>query len=281
MTEASRRRLELAQNMAAFHAKDPRLQAMLVAGSVARGEADDISDIDMCLYYSELPTEAEIRALREQVGGGDYLFIFGDVTEGGLVVSYNIEGIKHDFVYVTVERWERDMAEVLEQHRADTPLQKALSGVLDAIPLYGEARIAPWKVKAAQYPVALAEAMVTQHLKFTPLWVVRDMAAARGDLLWLYQLLAEAESNILGVLMGLNRRYHWGEYKRMDALIEILTIAPENLAARLKRILRTEPGEAVRELDALIEETFALVETYLPQADTTAAKQRYRRLLNA
>src|SRR5262249_28265266 len=66
VTEASRRRLELARKMAEIHARDPRLQAMLVAGSVARGAADDISDIDMSLYYSEMPTEAEIRAIREQ-----------------------------------------------------------------------------------------------------------------------------------------------------------------------------------------------------------------------
>jgi hypothetical protein len=169
------------------------------------------------------------------------------------------------------------MAEVLERHNADSPLQKALSGVLDAVPLCGAERIARWKAQAAQYPDALAEAMVRKHLKFYPTWVGRDMAAARGDLLWFYEILTEAERNILGILMGLNRVYHWGEYKRMDALLATLKTAPANLSTHLKGMLRAEPEEAAKALEALIEEIFALVETHLPQVDTTAAKQRCRR----
>src|SRR5262249_55818605 len=98
-----------------------------------------------------------------------------------------------------------------------------------------------------------------------------------GDLLWLYEIFTEAEKNILGVLLGLNRLYHYGEYKRMDVYLERMTIAPPNLSMRLKKVLRTEPAEAVAQLDTLIEETFALVERHLPQVEITEIKKRYRR----
>ena len=119
--------------------------------------------------------------------------------------------------------------------------------------------------------------MVRKHLSFYPPWVAERMALERVDLLFLYDILVQAEKNILGILLGPNRLYHWGEYKRMDSYLRQMPLAPAELSARLKRLFRAEPRTALAELNALIEETFALVQAHLPEADMTAATARYHR----
>jgi hypothetical protein len=54
----------------------------------------------------------------------------------------------------------------------------------------------------------------------------------------------------------------------MDETIALMAIKPADLAARLKRSFRIEPTEAAEELEALVEEMLALVETHIPGVDT-------------
>jgi predicted nucleotidyltransferase len=51
MKEASEQRLALARRNAAAYLAIPKVKAIGIAGSVARGEADEYSDIDMSIYY--------------------------------------------------------------------------------------------------------------------------------------------------------------------------------------------------------------------------------------
>lgn len=279
MTEANRKRQEIAQRMASLLATHPQVRAIALAGSAAQGVADDISDIDTIVYYEQTPTREELEAFRKEAGGSDWIFFYGDPAEDGCAISFACEGIKCDFAISTIAKWEENMDEVLVQHNADSPMQKALSGILTAVPLFGGDLIAAWKARAADYPEALAEAMVQRHLKFYPPWVAERMTYTRGDLLFLYEIFTEAGKNILSILMGLNRRYHWGEFKRTESLLAELPIAPPNLTERLRRVLRDEPAVAIREMNTLIEEMFALVEKHLPQLDISEKVARYRRPL--
>jgi hypothetical protein len=274
-TSESLTRIESARRMAAIIAEHPRVRAVMVSGSCALGQADAWSDVDMSVYYDELPPEEEIQRTRTRVGGSEYAMYFGSVEEGGLVESYWIDGVRHDFGHVSIAQWEKDMDEVLVAHTVDSPMQKALSGTLIAIPLYGAEYIERWQARAAQYPPKLAVAMVRHHLRFRPRWVLPQLAIERDDFHFLYEELVAAERNILGVLLGLNRVYHWGEYKRLERFIaDELPIAPVDLHARLRAILTGNRAEAPAVLDALIEETFALVEATMPELAEEVATRR-------
>src|SRR5438067_97412 len=82
---------------------------------------------------------------------------------------------------------ERDMASVLDRHDVASPLQKALSGTLNGLPLYGEEWIAKWKARAAAYPEALREKMVAHYLKFFPIWGMEERFFSRDAVLWFHQ----------------------------------------------------------------------------------------------
>lgn len=279
MNEANEIRLALARQNAASYIMIPQVKAIGIAGSVARGEADAYSDIDMSIYYEELPTEEELKLAYKQNQGTDYR-VYADEREGGaLTEQYFARGIKCDFGHVTIERFEGEIKQLLEECDPENILLKMLEGIVDMVPLYGVQLIEQWKAKVANYPDKLAQAMVKKHLQFRPLWVLNNYGVKRDDVLFLKDELQQAVRKIIGVLSGLNRFYHPvtpAPFKGIDKLINKMAIAPPNLSFRLKQVLREEPQIAVNQLDELIEDIFALVEKYMPEVDTGEYKEKYQ-----
>jgi hypothetical protein len=278
MTPESEYLLKIARRNAEMIAHDPNVAAILLMGSVARGEADRYSDIDTAVYYHEAPTEEQFDHIRDDAVAAGGALIGGSPETGFAVYQYDAGGVRCDFAHASLGQWEQDVAAVLERFEADSPLQKVLGGVVEGIPLFGDAIIARLKVKAA-YPDGLRKAMVERHLTFWPTELMRRMMADRGDRLWLTEALVEAQKNILGILMGLNRIYHWGEYKRLDALISRLPIAPQRFAARLRQAQQSEPEAAIDAIGALAAETLSLAARHLPSIDVTVARKRLDRPL--
>jgi len=275
MNEATKIRLELAQRNAARYAANPNIKAILLTGSVVQGGADDYSDIDTSLYYEGGPTEAEFQAACEaaRASGGD--LHYGTAEEGFAVYEY-IEGIRCDFGHGSMAQVEAMMQDFLETpDLEDMNKQIAISGFLDGVPLYGEDWIKAWQAKLAAYPPGLGPALVKKHLRFHPYWVLEKMGVARRDHLFLYETLVTAARNILGILCGLNQCYYPGKLKGMAWTISKMRLKPNNLLARLEQIFLADPAAAVAQLRELIEETLALVETHMPNVDTS----RVRRIL--
>lgn len=129
--------LALAKRNLQAYITNPKVKAAMVTGSVAEGECDFYSDIDMSIYYDELPTEKEIEIARQHNQGSARIWLLGDRSEGGFAEAYKVNGVECQFGHVTINQWEQDMAIVLEQLDS-TWVQKALSGILICIPLYGE-----------------------------------------------------------------------------------------------------------------------------------------------
>src|SRR5260370_38885346 len=61
MQEESRWRYGLAQQIASHAHANPKVAAVLVEGSVARGDADRFSDLDLAVFWAEPPTVQERR----------------------------------------------------------------------------------------------------------------------------------------------------------------------------------------------------------------------------
>jgi hypothetical protein len=146
---------------------------------------------------------------------------------------------------------------------------------LEGIPLYGAELIEAWQAKIANYPPALAQALVEQHLQFFPLWNVQVQLAARDAVLWHYQILTETSYNLLAILAGLNRLYFTTfQFKRLHHFVAQLSIVPFDFAARLDRLFSANPAEAAVELEALVSETIELVAQHMPQVDVSGVRQR-------
>jgi hypothetical protein len=275
MTEASVYLLELAARNAQAYTTLPQTRAAMVTGSAAEGLSDFYSDIDMTIYYEELPAEEELHAARRRNQGSERIWLLGDREDGGFAEAYLVKGVECQIGHVTIANWERDMATVMEQLEVQSPLQKALSGTLDCLPLYGETLIQQWKDRIADYPDALAQAMVEKHLQFFPVWFLQERFLVRDATLWLHQIRVESIQNIFGVLAGLNRLYYSTfQFKRMHAFLRKMKIAPDNLADRIEWLLQADPQNAVHLLESLVTDTVALVAQHMPQVDTSTVQKR-------
>jgi hypothetical protein len=277
MQEESRWRYALAQQIASHSHANPKVAAVLVEGSVARGYADHFSDIDLAVFWAEPPTAQERRDIVTRAGGRDRHPSPSHSEAAGWETRNVREGVAIDVRHTTVKATERLLAAVLEHADPSLSKQQRLAALRSALPLTNPTLITGWQQQAAAYPHALAVAMVRDHLRFRPAWE-QERLAQRNDVLVLYDSFCTAQKHLLLVLLGLNRLYYPG-WRWMDRLMEGLQVTPPNLSPRFKQlfaIVSIDPLASVYQLHDLIEETFRLVETHLGEVDTHAARERFR-----
>ncbi|WP_420643968.1 nucleotidyltransferase domain-containing protein [Candidatus Leptofilum sp.] len=268
MNQTSQDRLELARQNTAVFQQNSHIKAILVTGSVAKGLADDNSDIDIIMYYDELPGEEAFAAYQQAAldsGGG---FYGGNAQDGWALFQY-IDGIRHDFAHAKLQEAETLIDDFLSKpNLEENNLLIALDGMLTGLPLKGAEITDSWKTKLASYPPELGDMLVKKHLRFRPHWVLQKMGVDRNEVIFLQEELLTAVQNIFGVLCGLNQLYHPGKIKGLDYTVAKMQIAPTNVASRLPALFDTDMQTAVNDLKTLIEETIRLVETHMPHIDT-------------
>ena len=278
MNQASQYLLALAKQKLQAYTAHPNAKAAMITGSTATGQADYYSDVEMFIYYDKLPPKEQLQSARQQNQGSEPIITFEDEEQRFFGEFYYIDSVQFQIGNSTIQFWEEEMATVFEKLDVTSPAQKALSGMLECIPVYGEELISQWKQQIANYPDSLARTMVEKHLNFFPLWAVKEHLAARDTTLFQHQIRLEAGQNLLGVLAGLNRLYYSTfQLKRMKQFIEQMSIAPQDLYLRLETIFRQEPLSATDLLKELIAETVKLVELHLPEIDTSEVKRSLER----
>jgi predicted nucleotidyltransferase len=274
MNQVSQRLFTIAQQVTQAYTTNPHAKAAMVTGSVAQGEADQHSDVDMSIYYDQLPPEAELEAVRQQLQGSERTLMIDGRHDGAFIEAYRLAGVECQIGHFTIAALEQDLAAVLEHLDVKSPAQKVHTGILICRPLYGESLIQRWKEQVANYPDALAQAMVEQHLQFVPLWRMQERLATRDTTLWQYQILVEAAQNILGVLAGLNRLYYSTfQFKRMGKFIAQMTIAPEHLHDRLESLFHHDLPTTATTLKTLVKDTVELVNLNMPHINTSKLHQ--------
>ena len=268
--------LALAEQIVSTYIDNPSIKAVMVGGSVSRGYADRYSDLEIGIFWSDAPTEADRKSAVENVGGKlltydesprnelyalDEAAIRGKTYRGTAMVSTQ---------HLTVAEMEKSLVDVLESYDASLDNLALMAAVRDGIPLHGEDLLRTWQGRVVAYPVKLAIKIIQENLWFGP-WFCAESYAGRDDLLVLNQHFLWIEQNMLQVLAALNRTYYPSpEHKWTDELIAGMRFSPPDLASRLKQVFRVEPLEGWHRLKALIYETLDLVELYLPEVNTVA-----------
>jgi Domain of unknown function (DUF4037) len=274
MNEASRWRLAMARKVAPVYTANPQVRAVIVGGSVARGYADSYSDVEVGVFWDELPAATELHAAMEQSHGTSWELDPYSPDEDVWYEEYAVAGLKIDLRHMTVARMGEVLAAVIDHADRSEERQQIISSVQAGVALHGAPLVECWRARAAHYPESLARAMVGHYLSLPPWWFV-PMLAERGDLPLVYGAFKEAAERILGALLGLNRIYHPGT-KWMNATIAALPVKPPDLAARLQRVFRTEPLAGAGQMQDLVEETFDLVEQQMPDLDLSEARRTFR-----
>jgi predicted nucleotidyltransferase len=266
-------RLELARRLAGIIQTFAGVRAILVAGSVARGWADEYSDLEIAIFWDPAPSDEQRLEMITALGGRLLYGYDGPSQEDQLL----IDGFQVDLWQNTVAQEEAVFEAVLRDHVLDMGSSNFLDTVRAGIALYGEDLIANWKEKAAQYPREAAAQVVRDllpefHLGYLEVLIRRDALPA------FYAQVVRLQQVIFLTLLALNRAY-FPTYKWMLPVLEKLETKPDDVIARFRQALTGPTEETAADMQALVEETLRLVETHLPEVDTTSARQRmaYRR----
>ncbi len=274
-TSKSHRDLAVARQIARYLSRHRDVEAIAVGGSIARGIGDEFSDLDVFVYCSEFPPEADRRALLETLSPERWK-THAEHAGSGLVVDAFLCGeTEVDLNLLLVKTVEACMRAVLEKHDLTPRIQSFVGGFSDALPLYGERQCEAWRRRVAVYPEPLARKMVEEHLAIEPLYVPGIDGCREGDLLGLYEALCRVQRGVLGILLGLNRQYAPPIYKRSRRLLGSMAIKPERAAERLEETFALDAATALGHLRALVHETFDLVETHMPELDVPGARKRF------
>lgn len=265
---------QVTERVCCRYTADPNVEAVMVTGSLSLGCVDAASDVDMMLYYRELPSAEAFEALQAEAlasGGG----IYGYAPEEMLVCYFFVDGVRVDIGFQKTA----DFAQLITDfvHKPDLSDKNTLiitSGVQQCLPLYGQEIIQDWQQQLANLPASFFEELVQKYLRFPPAAVLQNMGVDREDYGFVYELLLEALGNMLNVLCGLNGVIPPGKVKGIQARLDKMALQPDNLAERVKQLWLLSPQQAVPHFYQIIMELLTLVEYHMPFINTQAARER-------
>ncbi len=260
--DAIERRRDIAARAAERYAANPAVAAVLVAGSVARGLADERSDIELDVYWRRPPTISERVAAVE---GAGWERVYAEEDEREWADGYRIDGVKLDTSGFLVSTIDAYLSAALDRANTEPELQVRITALLHGQALHGKEVIDEWRVRCSRYPTSLALAMVDKGLALRPRERL-DMLAARDDVLLLHRDVVDNVQGLLDALFGLNRVFAPHPFhKWLEWEASLIPLKPGDLVPRIRRLLVASPCQAVDEMSAIAEETFDLVATHLPE----------------
>jgi len=266
--------MQKAIDMAEIYKQNPKVEAILLAGSVSRNWQDENSDIELHILWSAPPEDEDRGGPIKNIGGT--ILSYHPYEEEEWSESYLTgDGVKleiSNFLTVTVKKF---ISDVVDKYETDYEKQCIVASVQDGVSLHGEEIIRKLKDRIAEYPLELSKQMIEENLLLSNRWNNREALLRRKDWLMLYDVICEVQKNVFGVLFGLNKMYvNHPAFKWMAFNIERMIIKPENLYEKMTNILMGNPENSVKELELLIKETLILAEKQIPELDLREQKKQ-------
>jgi hypothetical protein len=256
------------------------VDAVMVSGSTARGDADRWSDVEVGVFWGRPPTLSDRIAVAEAARAAD----IRTVNEGSPPWYDHIylgaprpEGLMVEVVHTLTSTVDDMPDDVLNSHRPDGPSLDAIKGIVDGRDVRGPRAdlVARWQKRTATYPGELTLAVVRRDGNIEQFWRWQ-MLVGRGNPLILAREFMRSASQLLTLLHALNGRYcgHPSAFKRLDNLD--LPLAPPSLAARIRAVFNRPAPEGAQLLQDLVEETYELIELHLPEVNVDLLRTNFR-----
>jgi hypothetical protein len=252
-TERSRELRGLAQSVADALVVEVA-EDVVLTGSVSRGVADKVSDIEMLIVT---PQPLELATCFEQARGAglEDLDSWGAQDTSARRVSGYREGCPLELIW-----WSREYAESsIDALLAGEP-SSAADAIAHGVPLRTSGLLAQWQARLGDYPEKLAAARIEEAALtwggYTPAGLLT--LARPGERLALIERMVDDASRVLRIVYALNRVWQ-PTNKRLAARVASLPVKPERLAERIEDALsELDPYRALLVMTNLQAETVAL-----------------------
>jgi predicted nucleotidyltransferase len=223
----------LAQRIA--DAFPPEVIEVVLTGSVSRGVADEVSDVEMLVVTGE-PLSLEEAFELARRSGLDDLDTWGTQGVPAKRVSGYVEGVPFELIM-----WPRALADEEFEALLGGKLSSSADALAHGVSLRTSGLLAGWQARLRDYPEKLATARIEEAALpwggFTPaglLTVIRP-----GERLSLLEWMFDGALRVLRIVYAINRVWE-PTTKRLAIRVEPLAVKPERLAERIEEAL-TEP----------------------------------------
>jgi hypothetical protein len=252
MTTRSERLRTLAQQVADALPAEVA-EEIVLTGSVSRGVADEVSDIEM-LVVTRKPLELEDCFGLARAAGLEGLDTWG--AQGGPArrVSGYRDGEPLELVW-----WPREFAEAQIDALLAGEMSSSADAILHGVPLRTGGVLEAWQERLREYPEELAAAQIEEAALpwggFTPAGVLTIIRP--DERLSLMEWMFDGAMRVLQIVFALNRVWQ-PTTKRLAARVEPLATKPDRLAERIEEALtEPDPRRALRvmtelQLDAVL-----------------------------
>ena len=252
-TERSEQLRDLAQRVA--DALPPEVaEEVVLTGSVSRGVADEVSDIEMLIVTAE-PLELAACFDHARAAGLEELDTWGvQGTPTQRVFGYR-EGVPIELVWWSRAHAESSVDAIL---RGDT--SSGAEAIANGVALRTRGSLTRWQARLSDYPEELAIAQIEDAALtwggYAPaglLTLVRP-----GEQLARTERMVDDASRLMRIVYALNRVWE-PTSKRLAARVALLAVKPDRLAERLEEAFsEADPRRALLVMTELQSETVAL-----------------------
>jgi len=229
-TSRTRELREVAERIA--DALPPVVEEVVLTGSVSRGVADEVSDIEMLLVTTTRLELAECFEHARRVGLVN-LDTWGDQgTEASRVFGY-YEGVPIETIW-----WPQDFAEASVAALVSGEQSAAAEALASGIALRTEGLLEAWQQRLCVYPEALAATRIEEAaLTWGGFHPTGFLTLARpGERLALVEYLYNDAARVLRIVYALNRMWQ-PTSKRLADRVQALPVKPQRLAERIEEAL--------------------------------------------
>jgi predicted nucleotidyltransferase len=229
-------------------------EEIVLTGSVSRGVADELSDIEMLVVTRE-PLDLAACFDHARAAGLEQLDTWGPQGTPAQRVSGLREGVPLELIW-----WSRDYAE----SRVDAMLlgetQSSAEAIVSGIPLRTSGALSRWQARLDEYPEEVALAVIEDAaLTWGGFAAAGLLTLARpGEQLGRLERLVDDASRVLRIVYALNRVWQ-PAHKRLASRLARLPVKPDRLAERIEDALsEPDPHRALLMLTELQADTVAL-----------------------
>ncbi|HEX4525659.1 MAG TPA: hypothetical protein VH108_02860 [Gaiellaceae bacterium] len=229
-------------------------EEVVLTGSVSRGVADEVSDIEMLIVTPE-PMELATCFEHARAAGLEGLDTWGDQSTPTRRVSGFLEGVSLELIW-----WSRDYAESSIDSFFLTDVSSAADAIAHGVSLRTVGLLSRWQARLADYPQELARARIEDAALtwggFTPAGLLT--LARPGEQLARIERMLDDASRVLHIVYALNRVWP-PTHKRLAARVASLAVKPARLAERIEEAFsESDPRRALLVMTELQLETATL-----------------------
>jgi predicted nucleotidyltransferase len=252
MTDRTRELRELAQRIA--DALPPVVEEVVLTGSVSRGMADEVSDIEMLFVTTEQLELAECFEHARKIG-----FERMDTWGPQGVPTNRVFGYVDDVPVETIW-WSREFAEASVGAIFDGQPSGSAEALANGVALRTVGLLEDWQERLRDYPEEVAAARIEDAaLPWGGFHASGVLTLLRpGDRLQLVEWLLDSCLRVLQIVYALNRVWP-PTTKRLADRVQELAVKPDRLAERIEEVLtEPDPTRAMVGLSELQLDTLAL-----------------------